>query len=321
MIMLHPEWSGYSTLLLLLAFVTVAGCDQEGAYVEGVDAWHQERLDRLQAPDSWLSLAGLYWLEPGSNSFGAADTNDLVFPDRSVPGYLGSFIVRDTSVYATLPPESGVKVEGSTGTDLPVKTDASDEPTLFTYGPLVWHVIERDSTFAVRLKDRESPVLQDFAGIERYPVDPAWRVEGRFVPHDEHRMMRVPTVLGTTELAPSPGAVEFDREGETYRLDVIGAEGADRYWIIFADPTNRRDTYPAGRYVYIDAPSKGNGVTIDFNKSYNPPCAFTPYATCPFPPPQNRLTLPVEAGEKRYGGSHGLPHATDELGRPQAAAR
>lgn len=274
----------------------------DGDYEAAVEEWYARRIAGLTAPDGWLALTGLFWLESGENSFGAADTNDLVFPDSTLPAYLGSFYLSGDSVTARLDPASGVAHTGARTRTFGVLSDAYEEPTRFERGSLHWYVINREGRLGVRLRDTTAAARVQFTGTERYPLRPEWRITGRFVAHEAPREMVVPTELNTTAVLTTPGAVEFELGGDTHRLDVAGESGAERLWIIFADPTNTTSTYPAGRYLYIDAPDEAGNVVIDFNMSYSPPCAFSVYATCPFPPPQNRLTVAVEAGEKRYTG-------------------
>ncbi len=289
-------------LLVALVAVLLWGCSDGETHVEEVEAWHARRVESLTAPNGWLTLAGLYWLEPGENRFGADSTSELIFPDSSLPGYLGSFYLTGDSVTARI--ASGVRVQPGANTDsFGVVTDLYENPTEFEYGSYAWYVIDREGRIGVRLRNEENPARSAFAGIERYPVTRTWRVKGRFDRFEEPREMEVPTVLNEPATLTTPGAVEFEMHGETHRLEVVGEPDAKRLWILFADPTNRTTTYPAGRYVYIDAPGADGEVVIDFNMSYSPPCAFSDFATCPFPPPQNRLKIPVEAGEKRYRAS------------------
>ena len=290
-----------SLFLAVLLTVALSACDAERSHIQKVEAWHADRIDRLTAPDGWLTVVGLFWLQEGVNTIGSDDGSDIRFPEDRAPGHLGTFLVAGDSVRASLAPASGVQHTGVEADTIGVFTDAHEEPTVFELGSLSWYVIDREGRLGVRLQDTSSVARKTFSGIERYPVGPEWRVRGRFVPYTQPRPMEVPTVLETPATLTTPGAVEFELNGETHRLDVVGEADAARLWIIFADPTNRSETYPAGRYVYIDAPSPGDDeVEIDFNVAYNPPCAFSDYATCPFPPPQNRLSVPIEAGEKHY---------------------
>jgi uncharacterized protein (DUF1684 family) len=162
-------------------------------------------------------------------------------------------------------------------------------------------VIKRGDRLGVRVKDKQSPALAGFHGLDNYPVEPSWRVEARFEPYSPPKEVPIPNVLGQVTPSPSPGAVVFDWQGKTYRLDALGSveEGLS---LIFADQTNGKETYGAGRFLETGPPKDGK-VVVDFNRAYNPPCAFTAFATCPLPPAQNRLALRVEAGEKKYAGA------------------
>jgi len=167
-------------------------------------------------------------------------------------------------------------------------------------GSLRWYVMARQDRFAVRLMDAQSRVRTEFEGIDHYPVTLDWRVMARWDPYDPVKTIQVPNVLGTVREQASAGALVFEVDGATHRLDVHGDVGEERYFTVFADGTNGDTTYDGGRYVWVDAPDQDGWVVLDFNKSYNPPCVFTDYATCPLPTPQNRLPLAVTAGEKKY---------------------
>ena len=175
-------------------------------------------------------------------------------------------------------------------------------------GSVTFFALQRGDQVGLRVRDRDSTELADFEGVPRYPIDPAWRVTARFEPHDPPKPIGVPTVLGTTLDLESPGRVVFDRDGETHALDALPA-GDDQVWLIFGDTTNADTTYGSGRFLYAaiapEVLTSGGAMTVDFNLAYNPPCAFTPYATCPLPPEGNALSIRVEAGETRYGsGAH-----------------
>ena len=183
-----------------------------------------------------------------------------------------------------------------------LKDDREGTPDVLRYGSLSWYIIKRGDRYGVRLKDSESDLLKNFEGIERFPVDPDWRVTAIFQPYDSVKSIEVPNILGTIGQDPSPGKLVFQIKGNTYSLDPIAAPEDKRWFIIFSDVTSGEETYGAGRFLYIDAPGEDQTAILDFNKSYNPPCAFTPYATCPLPPEQNHLTLRVTAGEKNFQG-------------------
>ncbi len=292
---------------LLLAFVACRQSPRQSApadYEKQIEAWHQKRIAALKADDGWLNLVGLYWLEPGENTFGADSSNDLVFPAKAAP-HMGKFILRDTTV--TLMVRPGVKIlhDGKPVKTLRLADDMSGDPTILAYGSLRWYIIRRSDRFGVRLRDLESPEIAAFKGIERFPVDPAWRIEARFVKVDPPKILRIPTVIGTVLQEPAPGALEFEIEGKTYRLYPSGESEEHELFIVFGDLTNGKETYGGGRFLYVPQPDASGKTIIDFNKAYNPPCSFTAYATCPLPPEENKLPIRVTAGEKAYAGG---PH-------------
>jgi uncharacterized protein len=230
----------------------------------------------LTAPDGWLSLTDLVWLQEGENPAPAGPGTIRLFAGRAV--FHG--------------PDGAVALE----------SDAKGDPTVLRFGTVSLSVIERGGRHAVRVRDAQSPARRAFRGIASFPVDPRWRFAARFEPYDPPRRVAVPNILGFVDEEIAPGAVVFEAAGATHRLDPILERGESDYWIIFGDATNGRETYGAGRFVYVPPPSDGRTV-IDFNKAYNPPCVFTAYSTCPLPPPGNRLPFRVEAGEKLYAAS------------------
>lgn len=295
-------------LLIAGPAVGLAGAAEPGetSHEQQVEAWRLERHESLTRPDGWLSLVALTWLQEGETTCGSDPGSGVRLPS-SAPSRLGRL---------TLSAGGVVELVAAPGVELTVAgeplrhetvlaTDQSGSPTLVEHGSIVFHLIERDGRIGVRVKDRESPALVAFEGIESFDVDPRWRVEARFVPYDPPKPIAVPTVLGTMSEQESPGAVEMRVAGRTHRLDVLPG-GDDEYFIVFGDATNARETYGGGRFLVAAAADSEGRVVLDFNRAYNPPCAFTPYATCPLPPPQNRLELAVRAGEKNYdgGGEH-----------------
>ena len=181
-----------------------------------------------------------------------------------------------------------------------MRSDASGEPDVLRLGSIRLLVIKRDEKLGIRIKDSEAEARRNFHAIPMYPASAKWRIEARFESATQGRTIPVPTVLGTVERMSSPGTVLFSLEGKEYRLEPVVEPGENRLFFIFGDETNKTETYGAGRFLYAEMPVKGH-VVLDFNRAYNPPCAFSPYATCPLPPRQNKLALRVEAGEKRYG--------------------
>jgi uncharacterized protein len=258
------------------------------AHEREVMEWRENRAKRLKAEDGWLSLIGLHWLRDGENRFE---------PVR------GTFTLANGKV--TLEPEAPMTIDGKPVEGAAQLLDDSDEngPTIVQMGSVRFQVIKRGDRLAIRVKDSQAETRTHFAGLEYYPINPSWRVEARLEPYDPPKQIPITDITGMTSNNPSPGALVFTVAGKEYRLDPL-LEGKDDLFIIFKDETSREETYPAGRYLYTKMPGPDGKVIIDFNKAYNPPCAFTPYATCPLPPQQNRLTTRIEAGEKKYAAGH-----------------
>lgn len=268
-------------------------------YLHEIQHWQQKRLARLKSPTGWLNLAGLFWLKPGENTCGADPANALIFPKDKAPAFLGAFILQDSLV--TFRAQAGLKVMHSDSviSSIIMRHDLQGEPTQLAFESLSWTIIKRGEKYGVRLRDHDHPLLREFAGLETFPVDSTWRLSAQFEPYDPPRRIAVPNILNTIDAEPAPGALVFNINGQNCRLDAIGSMAEAELFVIFADATNGHETYGAGRFLYVPTPVNGNAV-IDFNQAYNPPCAFTPYATCPLPPKQNVLPIRITAGEKNY---------------------
>jgi hypothetical protein len=252
-------------------------------YQTEIARWHSERAARLQAGDGWLTLAGLFWLHEGANAFGKDPGGEIAPPDG--PAHAGVFHLDHGKVTVT--------VDGATRT---VKPDSDD---VVKVGRLSLVAIQRSGKYGVRVKDPESPARREFKGIDSFPVDEAYRITAKWVA--EPKKIPILNILGQTEDSDCPGYAVFRLHGREYKLyPILEEPGAQELFFIFRDQTSSKETYGAGRFFYSDMPKAGQ-VVLDFNKAYNPPCAFTPYATCPLPPPENRLPVRIEAGEKRYG--------------------
>jgi len=289
-----------------LGVATVHAADPED-YRRGVEQWREGRIERLTAADGWLSLIGLEWLKPGANRIGSGDDNDIVLGVG--PARLGVLTLdADGGMHIVLDPDSGAVVDGEAVAeaalvdDMHVEGDAA--PTRVSFGSASFHVIDRDGRKGLRVRDTEAPTRKDFLGIDAFPVDPSWRIEATWVPAEPGETLEMGTVIGTIDKYPVPGKLLFSRDGQSFELlPVIEVPGDEQYFIVFADRTSGRETYGAARFLYVDPPKDGK-VVLDFNRAYNPPCAFTPFATCPLAPPENRLDLRVTAGEKNYRGSN-----------------
>jgi len=267
-------------------------------YTQEIMTWRQQRDAELRDPDGWLTLAGLFWLERGHTSFGADPANAMRFPQGAAP-HLGEFVVTDESVVVEVMPGVKVTCQSAEVTRLTMTGDGMDGPVL-AYGPFRWFIIQRDGRWAVRLRNWEHPALAAFHGIDCFPIDPAWRVDAQLVPHPTPLTIPVPTILGSVNQTPSPGVLHFTVNGEEQTLIALGKMDQPLS-LIFTDATSGKETYGSGRFLTVAAPDENGQTIIDFNRAYNPPCAFTPYATCPLPPVGNRLAIPITAGEKKYG--------------------
>jgi uncharacterized protein (DUF1684 family) len=287
--------------LVVLASLAAGAVSGDTDYRASVLAWRQAREQRLRAPDGWLSVVGLFWLQSGANRFGADPASEIALPPGSVAGRAGTVDLDGSEVFVRVEPgvqatmgASGAPVQGR----VRMRADTSGTPDVLAVGRLTLHLIERGGRLAIRVKDPDSPRRKAFGGLSWFDLDEAWRVEARFVPYDPPRTIQVPNVLGRREPMPCPGRAEFAIGGRTVSLEgVLEEPDAKELFFIFRDRTSGRETYGSGRFLYAERPRDGK-LTLDFNRAYSPPCAFTAYATCPLPPPQNVLPVAVTAGEK-----------------------
>ena len=280
-------------LLVLATVLALAACSDK-QFRKDEDAWRAERRASLTKPDGWLSLVGLFWLHPGAN--------DVTLPAHPQP-VVAHFDLANNAV--TIAPNAAVTIDGKPVTaPTPLRDDTADNgPTLMKSGTLTFTAIRRNDRFGIRVKDPESEARRNFKGLDYFAPNAKYRVEARFEPYNPPKKIPITNVLGMTGDEISPGALVFTIDGQQFRIDPILEQGTTDLFIIFKDATAGHETYGAARYVYAHPP-KDSVTTIDFNHAYNPPCAFTPYATCPLPPPQNRLPIRIEAGEKQYAGGH-----------------
>ena len=259
-------------------------------YLDALNSWKSERY--VEVTESWIPLAGLSWLDPGESTFGSDTSNRIVFPN-AVPPYIGNFILVDETVVMTTFPEIKIINNDSIMSDHQIVVD---ESKVFKIETIEWTIIKRAGQYAARIWDR-SPVEIDSFKLEYFEPDPNWVIKSQFEVYPEGRTYPIANVVGSVTNTPIPGKLSFKFEGERYSLDVMEGD-EDTWFVIFSDATNGKKTYGAGRYMYVNKNKNGEKVVIDFNRAYNPPCAFTEYATCPLPPVQNRLPFLVQAGEK-----------------------
>lgn len=265
-------------------------------YEKEIKAWQQTRVESLKKENGWLNLAGLFWLEEGRNSFGASTENKIIFPKDKSKQLLGDFILEKGEVFVEIKANAEVFNENQSVEKL--KIFPVEKTIILKHNSLRWFVIKRGEKYAIRLRDLESPFLKEFHGIETFPIDSKWKIKAKFVA-TEGKKIPILDVTGQTNQQDSPGVLVFSIAGKEYKLDAL-KEG-DEFFIIFGDKTNKKETYGAGRFLYATKPDVEGYTYLDFNKAYNPPCAFTPYATCPLPPKQNNLPIEVKAGERNYG--------------------
>jgi uncharacterized protein len=285
------------TITVLLASV-VALPAAGPAYRAEIEKWRQQREARLKAEEGWLAVAGLFWLDEGVNRFGSSADNSIALPAGAAPPVAGAFELRQGRVSVRVEPGVIVTAAGKPVTAMELRSDEPGPPDVLKLSRLSLHVIARGGRYGIRLKDPESETRRSFAGLRWFPVSDEMRVDARFVPWPSPRTIPIPNVLGQVNDLPSPGYAEFIVAGRKLRLEpVIEEPGAQELFFIFRDQTAGKESYPAGRFLYAPMPKDG-AVVLDFNKAYSPPCAFTAYATCPLPPPQNRLPVRIEAGEK-----------------------
>jgi uncharacterized protein (DUF1684 family) len=292
---------------LILPSLVVSAATDESAWQSELTSWRAQRAAKLQAPEGWLSLIGLDWLREGDNSFGS-DADNRIQIAAQTPAHIG--VVRlEKGALRLLPPAGGfpkgLLVDGHAAREQALVSDDSEQPSKLTIGTLTIILIHRDDRFALRIKDPQAPTRVAFHGLRWYPPNAAYRIRARWIPYNPPKVLDIPTVLGTTTHLPAPGAVEFTIGGQTLRLEpVLEEPKSTELFFIMRDATSKTSTYGAGRFLYTSLPDHGvagpGEVWLDFNRLVNPPCAFTAYATCPLPPPQNRLSIEIPAGERRY---------------------
>jgi uncharacterized protein (DUF1684 family) len=274
-------------------------------YPQEIAQWRAKRTANLTAPNGWLSLIGLEWLHEGDNRIGSAADNDIVL--KAGPAHLGVVrLGKDGAMHIALNEGSGATIDGKSVRESALIDDmhaGEGAPTTVAFGTASFYVIERDGRKALRVKDSEAETRKHFLGIDYFDIDPSWRIVADWVPFDPPHKLEIGSVIGTIDKVDVPGKAVFKRDGHTFELLPYQEEPGGELFFVLADRTSGKETYGAARFLYAALPKDGK-VVLDFNKAYNPPCAFTPFATCPLAPPENRLDVAVTAGEKKYRGAH-----------------
>jgi uncharacterized protein (DUF1684 family) len=297
-------WIGLASMVLAFADAPPPGAqapDGDG-YEESIRQWQRQREERLRSANGWLTIAGLYWLEPGEQSFGSGPGNDLLFPEGSVPAEAGVLVLEDDRVTLRVAPGVAASCNDTTMTERGLRADDSGPPDRVAIGRVTFWIIKRGARHGVRLRDPESPLLQGFTGLEFYPIDTRYRIVGRFVPMDPPQSLIVPNILGYSDTMSAYGRVAFEVNDTAYSLTPLMNSPADsNLSFVLSDATSGTETYGGGRFL-IARLEEGGRVVLDFNKAYNPPCAYNHYTTCPLPPEGNDLEVALRAGEKDYAG-------------------
>lgn len=282
---------------LLLAAVVCLGTVEVSPYQQSVEKWRQDYEAKLKADDGWLTVSALLWLHEGENSFGSASSNAIVLPYSYVPAKAGYFDLHAGKIIVHVSPGVPITLDGKSVETVALRPDAKEDRLVL--GDLTFYVHATGDRFAIRLKDKNSKLRREFKGLHWFPIDPAYHFTARFVPYDKPRQMQIDTVLGDKDTIELAGYVTFTFQGKEYKLDAEKDDSTGGLFIVFRDLTSKTETYQASRFLDTDPPKDGM-VELDFNKAYNPPCAYNPYTTCPLPAPGNRMQIEIPAGEKRY---------------------
>lgn len=265
-------------------------------YSGQIQSFRQEMEDKLRAPDGWLTLVGLHWLEEGANYLGTDPSNDIVLPGGTAPEHVGVLERHGEEVVVKVDSRVQVSINGSQVQESSLKPDTSGMPTVISVGDLTFFVIIRGSRVGIRVKQEDHPNLLNFTGRDWFQPSKVFRVPAEVIPYNPPKPAQIENVLGDIEDSSFEARLEFKIRKNGFNLDAFRLNDG-RFQILFKDDSSGVSSYPAGRYVVTDKESEGQ-VMIDFNKAYNPPCAFTNFATCPLPPPQNKISLSIQAGEK-----------------------
>ncbi|HET7267633.1 MAG TPA: DUF1684 domain-containing protein [Oleiagrimonas sp.] len=273
----------------------------DASHIRAVEDWRRERLARLTAADGWLTLVGLPWLESGDNTIGSGADNDIVVD--GLPARLGTVSLGDDGqVHMSLADDAG-RINGRDVKHALLLDDGHPQPTVVSAGDISFFLVRRGDQVGLRIKNVHAATREQFLGLDCFPVDPSWRIEAEWRPAEGGQFLEMGTAIGTIEKHPIAGTATFERDGRRFELlPVIESPDDGSFFLVFADQTSGKETYGAARFLYTEPLDDGH-VVLDFNKAYNPPCAFTAFATCPMAPPENRLDIRVTAGEKTYRGS------------------
>ena len=285
-------------LTFFVFLVSFAAFSQQNLYEKEMAAFRQIRIDSLKHENGYLNLSGLFWLKEGENTIGADPKNDFNFPAEHSDSFLGKIVLNNGVVRFKSSQANQVFSSGQAVSEMIIFQDK--KVVVLEHKSLRWFIIKRGEKYALRLRDLDGEYVRNFKGITYFPLDPSWRIIAKFVP-TKGKQLRITDITGRTFLEDSPGVLHFTKGGKKFTLEAGGT--MDEFFIVFGDLTNKKSTYGGGRFLYANAPDKDGNIILDFNKSLNPPCEFTPFATCPLPTKENKMNVEVEAGEKSAGFS------------------
>ena len=285
-------------LTYFVFLVSFAAFSQQNLYEKEIATFRKIRIDSLKHENGYLNLSGLFWLKEGENTIGADSSNDFNFPAEHSDSFLGKIVLNNGVVRFKSSQANQVFSLGQPVTEMTIFQEK--KVVVLEHKSLRWFIIKRGDKYALRLRDLDGEYVRKFKGITYFPLDPSWRIIAKFVP-TKGKQLRITDITGRTFLEDSPGVLHFTKGGKKFTLEAGGT--MDEFFIVFGDLTNKKSTYGGGRFLYANAPDKDGNVILDFNKSLNPPCEFTPFATCPLPTKENKMNVEVEAGEKSTGFS------------------
>ncbi len=285
------------TFIIIFLAISTFAFSQTNDYFTEIENWRNNRIERLKSENGWLNLAGLFWLKEGDNTFGKNSKNDIKFETENTADFLGKMVVKGDEIWFYSNETSAV-YHGEEMVKSVKIYPYENNPVVLKHNNLRWFIIKRGDKYAIRLRDLEGKFLKEFTGIDYFPIDPKMKIEAKFIPIPGKKLF-ITDATGRTYESDSPGKVLFTINGQEVSLEPTGT--LQQLSFVFADETTNDETYGGGRFLDTKGPDANNVVILDFNKAYNPPCVFTPFATCPLPTKENKLKVAIRAGEKDSG--------------------
>jgi uncharacterized protein (DUF1684 family) len=290
------NFKNFAVILALMTMIAATASGQT-SYNDEIQKWREKREAELKSEDGWLTVVGLFWLKEGINRIGAASSNEIVLPANSAPNQLGEIDFHQGKAVLRVADGAQVFVNDQIVKEFELQVEKKGKPDTIRVGDIRLFVIKRGDRYGVRVKNRNSKERLGFEGLKYFPTQKSYRITAKFIAYEKPKEIEIVNIIGDVSKMQSPGYVLFRLQGKAYRLQPVLED--KQLFFIFRDLTSGKTTYPAGRFLYADLP-QGDTVVLDFNQAINPPCAFTSFATCPLPPPQNHLKTAVLAGEQNY---------------------